>query len=176
MKLHLRADCITIHIAENSSHYLHVSHVLSHVLGKSFWVNETLINFGTPHNSEQRQAFLASLYYTCAFKSKTHNASFLEKLLLASQKPIRLVKKRLQQHFHDASLMHYSNPYHLLNADETESLASIRKKYLALAKMFHPDKITSDDEAVIKGSTERFHQIHEAYEKIKAAKTKKFAA
>jgi len=175
MKLHLRADCITIHIAENSSHYLHVSHVLTHILGQSFWVNETLINFVTPRNNEKRQAFLASLYYTCAFKSKTHNASFLKKLLLASQKPIRLVKKSLKQHFYDPS-MHHSNPYHLLNAHEAESLASIRQKYLALAKIFHPDKIVSDDKTVVKDSTKKFQQIHEAYERIKVEKTKKLAA
>ena len=175
MKLHIRADCITIHIAETSSHYLHVRHVLTHILGQSFWVNETLINFVTPYNSKIRQAFLTSLYYTCAFKSKTHNASFLKKLLLASQKPIRLIKQSRKEHFNDASI-HHSNPYHLLNAHEAESLTSIRKKYLTLAKMFHPDKILSNDEAVVKNSTERFQQIHEAYEKIKVEKTKKLAA
>jgi hypothetical protein len=172
MKLRLRADCITIHIAENSSHYLHVSHVLTHILGRSFWVNETLINFVTPHTSEKRQAFLASLYYSCAFISKTHNASFLEKLLLASQKPIRLVKKRLIRPFKEIPI----DPYSLLNAKKTESLASIRKKYLTLAKMFHPDTITHEDATTVKASTTKFQQIHEAYESIKAEKTKKIAA
>jgi len=175
MKLRVSADSITIHIEENSSHYLHVSHVLTHILGQSFWVNETLINFVTPHNSQKRHAFLASLYYLCASIAKTHNASFLEKLLLASQKPIRLVKKKLKQHFRD-TLIYQSNPYHLLHSNEKDSLAAIRHNYLALAKMFHPDKIRSDDETILKGSTAKFQQIQEAYVKIKAERTKKIAA
>jgi hypothetical protein len=172
MKLHLRADCITIHVAENSSHYLHVSHVLTHILGRSFWVNETLINFVTPHNCEKRQAFLTALYYSCAHRSKTHDASFLERLLLASQKPIRLVKKRLIRPFKEVPI----DPYGLLNAKKTESLASIRKKYLTLAKLFHPDAVAQEDETSVKASTTKFQLIHEAYESIKAEKTKKIAA
>jgi hypothetical protein len=172
MKLHLKSDSITIHAAENSSHYLHVSHILTHILGRSFWVNDTLINFVTPQNSEQRQAFLTSLYYACALSSKTHNASFLEKLLHASQKPIRLVKKRLIRPFKELPI----DPYGLLNAKKTESLASIRKKYLTLAKLFHPDTIAQEDETSVKASTTKFQQIHEAYESIKAEKTKKIAA
>lgn len=176
MQLHLRADSITIRIEANSSHYLHVSHILTHVLGRSLWVNETLINFVTPHTSEKRQAFLTSLYYRCASLSKTHNASFLEKLLLASQKPIRLVKKRLKHSFCETSSLYDPTPYRLLNAHEKESMASIRRKYLALAKMFHPDTLIQEDNTLIETSTAKFQQIREAYEQIKAEKMKKNAA
>lgn len=175
MQLHLRADSITIRIEANSSHYLHVSHVLTHILGRSFWVNETLINFGTPNSSKKREAFLTSLYYRCASLSKTHNASFLEKLLLASQKPIRLVKKRLKHSFCEASSRDLT-PYHLLEAHETESMASIRRKYLALAKKFHPDTLDQEDHSLVQASTAKFQQIREAYAYIKAEKMKKIAA
>lgn len=175
MKLHLTSDSITIHVAENSSHYLHVSRVLTHSIGRSFWVNETLINFETPHERQKRRAFLSSLYYTCAFASKSHNASFLEKLLLASTKPIKLVKKKCQQHsFHTP--MALNDPYTLLHADETESLESIRQKYLSLAKAFHPDSIASDDVSIVKNFTEKFQKIQEAYATIKAEKMRKLAA
>ena len=42
--------------------------------------------------------------------------------------------------------------------------------------IFHPDKIRSDDETILKGSTAKFQQIQEAYVKIKAERTKKIAA
>lgn len=175
MKLHLTSDCITIYAAENSSHYLHVSHVLAHLIGRSFWVNETLVNFDIPEHHQKRKAFLNSLYHTCAFTSKTHNASFLQKLLLASQKPIKLVKKKLKQHLHHIPTTGH-NPYRLLNAHEAESFESIRQKYLTLAKTFHPDSIVSKDESVLKNSTVKFQQIQEAYAIIKAEKQRNYAA
>ncbi|WP_263833914.1 J domain-containing protein [Sulfurospirillum oryzae] len=175
MKLHLSPDCITIYVAETSSHYLHVSHVLTHLVGRSFWVNETLINFDTPEHNQRRKAFLNSLYNTCAFASKTHNASFLQKLLLSSQKPIKLVKKKFKQRLHHIPTTHH-DPYRLLNAHKTESLESIRQKYLILAKMFHPDSIVSKDESSLKNSTTKFQQIQEAYALIKAEKMRQIAA
>jgi len=175
MKLHLTSDCITIHVAENSSHYVHARHVLTHVVGRSFWVNDTLINFDIPEHNQKRKAFLNSLYYTCAVTSKTHNASFLQKLLLASQKPIKLVKKKLKQPIHHTSIRN-NDPYSLLNAHETENLESIRQKYLSLAKEFHPDSIASVDARILKNATVKFQQIQEAYAIIKAEKQKKYAA
>jgi len=175
MKLHLTSDCITIYAAENSSHYVHVSHMLAHVVGRSFWVNDILINFDIIEHNQKRKAFLHSLYHTCAFISKTHNAAFLQKLLLSSQKPIKLVKKKLKQHSYRMASAKM-NPYHVLNAHETESLESIRKKYLSLAKAFHPDSIVSEEESTLKNSTAKFQQIQEAYAIIKAEKQKRFAA
>ena len=175
MKLHLTPDCITIYVAENSSHYTHVKHVLTHLVGRSFWVNEMLINFNLPEYTQTRKAFLKSLYHTCAFTSKTHNVAFLQKLLLASQKPNKLVKKKLKQPIQHIPTIG-SNPYRLLNAHETESLESIRQKYLTLAKTFHPDSIVSKDETTLKNSTTKFQQIQEAYAIIKAEKQKNYAA
>jgi len=175
MKLHLTSDLITIHVAENSSHYLHICRVLTHSLGRSFWVNETLINFEISHEDKKRKAFLTSLYYTCAFASKTHNSAFLEKLLLASNKPIKLVKKKRQQ-CSTQKLMASNDPYSVLNADETESMESIRRKYLSLAKAYHPDSIASKDASSVKNCTAKFQKIQEAYTAIKIEKMKKCAA
>lgn len=175
MKLHLTSDSITIHVAENSSHYLHICRVLTHALGRSFWVNETLINFEISHEWQRRKAFLTSLYYSCAFASKTHNAAFLEKLLLASNKPIKLVKKK-RQHHPTQMRMSSNDPYSVLNADETESLESIRRKYLSLAKAYHPDSIASKDASSVKNFTAKFQKIQEAYTAIKLEKAKKHAA
>lgn len=176
MKLHLTSDSITIHVAENSSHYLHVYRVLTRSLGRPFWVNDMLINFEISHEHQKRQTFLTSLYYSCAFASKSHNASFLEKLLLASTKPIKLVKKKRQQRSFHTPMALTTNPYTLLNADETESLKSIRQKYLSLAKAFHPDSVASDDVRIVKNFTEKFQKIQEAYATIKAEKMRKLAA
>ena len=175
MRLHLSSDCITVNIPEHSSHFLHVSQTLSQKFTKSFWVNETLINFEISHEDKRRKAFLTSLYYTCAFASKTHNAAFLEKLLLASNRPIKLVKKKRQQ-CSTQKLMASNDPYSLLNADETESMESIRRKYLSLAKAYHPDSIASKDASSVKNCTAKFQKIQEAYTAIKIEKMKKCAA
>jgi len=176
MQLRLTADCICIHISEASSHYLHVKHVLNSTLGRSYWVNETLINFAIRNeNLHQRRSFLISLYQLCTIASKTHNASFLQKLLLASEKPIKLVTKKVLYHSKQTYHKPY-NPYYLLNAHEQESLESIRRKYLRLAKTYHPDTIECKNETKLKDFTVKFQQIQEAYATIKAEKSKQFAA
>lgn len=168
MRLHLSTDCITVNIPEYSSDFLHVSQTLSKKFTKSFWINETLINFSTPKEMQKRKEFLTSLYYTCAFSSQTHNVSFLQKLIAMHDKPIKVVKKGTQK----ITLRHTNTlekHYTILEASQTENLQSIRKKYLRLAKIYHPDHQDTS-------STEKFQQIQEAYEIIKAQKNKKIAA
>jgi len=168
MRLHLSTDCITVNIPEHSSHFLHVSQTLSKKFTKSFWVNETLINFSTPKEIQKRKEFLTSLYYTCAFSSQTHNVSFLQKLIAMHDKPIKVVKKETQKIIL-RPMSKLEKYYTILEATHTESLQAIRKKYLRLAKIYHPDhKDTS--------STQKFQQIQEAYETIKAQKNRKIAA
>lgn len=162
MRLRISADCITVNIAEDSSHFLHVSDILTNEFTKSFWINETLINLSSPKEREKRKEFLTSLYYTCAFASKTQNFDFLQKLIALHDKPIKVVQKRGKEE----SVNSY---YRLLEANKEESLQSIRKKYLKLAKAHHPDHNTN-------ASSEKFQKIQEAYETIKAIKNKKVAA
>lgn len=175
MKLHLTPESISIHIAENSSHYLHVKETLAHSLGRAFWVNDILVNFCTQQEVEKRKAFLTSLYYTCAFSSQSHNAYFLKKLILMAEKPIKLLKKRAKP-LHSRKHASLLNPYRILNAQEEESFESIRRKYLDLAKKFHPDRLETSDEIGRKKSTATFQQIQEAYAHIKAEKMGKMVA
>lgn len=175
MKLHLSDSCITINIPEHSSYFLHVSTVLSHHFTKSFWFNNTLINFPTKTEMQQRKKFLTSLYYTCAFNSKTHNLKFLQRLIALHDKPIKVVLKKgtpaLNQRAHCID-----DPYKMLEVAQTQSLAIIRKQYLYLAKKYHPDLALSKMGINVEAYTAKFQKIQEAYQTIKAEKSKKIAA
>lgn len=74
-----------------------------------------------------------------------HIMLFLQKLILKAEKPIRLIKKRSQT-YSSNTIHSKENHYTLLGAHEHESLAIIRKKYLRLAKLFHPDQHISHSE------------------------------
>ncbi|MDD3344131.1 MAG: DnaJ domain-containing protein [Sulfurospirillaceae bacterium] len=171
MKLHLSAHCITVDISEHSSHFLHVSQTLSKNFSKSFWINETLINFPNHKELKKRKEFLTSLYYTCAFHSQTENLDFLHRLIALHDKPIKLIRKKSKP---TASKPLYLSPlaqcYTLLGASLGESLESIRKKYLRLAKQYHPDSHSLCKNILM------FQKIQEAYETIKLEITKKYAA
>lgn len=175
MRLRLSADCITVDLSENSSHFLHVSDTLSKKFSKSFWVNETLINLPTQKEIKKRKEFLTSLYYTCAFASQTQNLAFLQKLIALHDKPIKVIQKEAK--FPLLPKCHTTNEhYKILEANEGESLQSIRKKYLRLAKTYHPDHNRQKSETNTPSYTEKFQKIQEAYATIKSQKSKKKAA
>lgn len=171
MKLHLSEHCITINMSEHSSHFLHVSQTLAKDFSKSFWVNETFINLANKKELKKRKEFLISLYYTCAFASQSENLAFLQRLIALHDKPIKLIQKKSKI---PASRPLYISPlakcYSVLNASLGESLQTIRKKYLSLAKQYHPDSSGACKNILM------FQKIQEAYETIKAHKTKKIAA
>lgn len=168
MRLHITPDCITVNVHEDSSHFNHVSDRLSKDFSKTFWINEMLINLPNPKESKKRKEFLTSLYYTCAHSSQTHNLAFLQKLIALHDKPIKVVRKSTK-----TTAKSLKNPldayYKMLNAHHEESLQSIRQKYLCLAKAYHPDLNTQ-------ASTEKFQKIQEAYEQVRAQKSRKTAA
>jgi len=168
MRLHITRDCITVNIHEDSSHFLHVSDKLSKEFSKTFWINETLINLASPKELQKRKEFLTSLYYTCAQSSQTHNLAFLKKLIALHDKPIKVVSKRAK-HLTKTVKNPLENYYKMLNANQEESLQSIRKKYLCLAKAYHPDLNTNTP-------PEKFQKIQEAYERVRAQKSRKTAA
>lgn len=168
MKLHLTQRCITIYVSEHSPFFLHVKSVLSKKFSKSFWLNDILINFPTHQELEQRKQFLVSVYYTCAVHSKTHNQQFLQKLIALHDKPIKVIPQKERK----ASV----DPYRTLEVAQTQSLSTIRKRYLYLAKKYHPDHITPQEATKIEDYTARFQKIQEAYQTIKAEKSKKIAA
>lgn len=168
MQLHISAECITVKIHECSSHYTQVSDTLSQNFTKTFWVNETLINLASRKEMQKRKEFLTSLYYTCAQASQTHNMAFLQKLITLHDKPIKVVRKGARN-----VIKAVKNPletyYKMLNANQEESLQSIRKKYLRLAKAYHPDLNAN-------ATPEKFQKIQEAYEHVRAQKSRKTAA
>jgi len=169
MRLHITPDCITVNVQESSSHFDHVSETLSKDFSKTFWINEMLINLPSPKELQKRKDFLTSLYYTCAHSSQTHNLAFLQKLIALHDKPIKVVRKNSKA----AAAPSRKNPlesyYKMLNAHQEESLHTIRKKYLCLAKAYHPDLNTNT-------TSEKFQKIQEAYEQVKAQKSRKTAA
>lgn len=175
MRLHIMPHCIIIRVAENSPFSLHVKTFLSENLSRSFWVNETLINLCSPFETKIRQAFLTKLYYTCAQISRTHDASFLKKLLLSSHKPIKLMYTK---HTTLKLIPNTQNEdaYRLLKAHPDESLHTIRKKYLQLAKQFHPDTKRDENPLISERNTKIFQNIQEAYSTIKAEKIKQNVA
>ena len=171
MRLFLSEHCITVNISEHSSHFLHVSQTLSKNFSKSFWVNKTLINLPTPKENAKRKEFLTSLYYTCAFQSQTENLEFLKRLIALHDKPIKVV---LNTKTTSSPKPYYLSPlaqcYALLDAKLEESLESVRKKYLRLAKRYHPDSSSTHKNILM------FQKIQEAYETIKLKKNGKRAA
>ena len=170
MRLFLSEHCITVDISEHSSHFLHVSQTLSKKFSKSFWVNKTLINLPTPKENAKRKEFLTSLYYTCAFQSQTENLEFLKRLIALHDKPIKVVLNTKTTPSKPYYLSPLAQCYALLNATLEESLQSIRKKYLRLAKRYHPDSTSACK------NIQMFQKIQEAYETIKHEKNRKYAA
>lgn len=170
MRLLLSQHYITVDISEQSSHFLHVSQTLSQNFSKSFWVNETLINLPNPKEKAKRKEFLTSLYYTCAMQSQTQNLEFLKRLIALHDKPIKVVKKTKDTSTKPLYLSPLAKAYALLEATQEEDLEIIRKKYLRLAKQYHPDSQSSSQNILM------FHKIKDAYEMIKHEKHKKYAA
>ena len=168
MKLHLTQRCITIYISEHSPFLLHVKSVLSKKFSKSFCFKDTLINFATPTELQKRKNFLVFVYYACASHSKTHNLQFLQRLIALHDKPIKVIPQKERT----ASV----DPYRTLEVAQTQSLSTIRKRYLYLAKKYHPDHLMSQEATKIEDYTEKFQKIQEAYQAIKAQKSKKIAA
>ncbi len=177
MQLRLTPHCICIYLSKTSSHYEAVVHTLNQTFGQPFWIKETLINIALHHELERRKAFLISLYRHCALASKTHNALFLQKLIAFCAKPIKLIITH--ETTTDTSLEHIetrTDPYRLLRVNKYESFHSIRRKYLRLAKAYHPDTLQTNDDALRQTTTLKFRQIQEAYEVIKAEKKRQTAA
>lgn len=177
MKLHLTQSCITIYVSEHSPFFLHVNTILAKKFSKSFWFKDILVNFSTHEELQQRKQFLVSLYYTCAAYSKTHNPHFLQRLIASIDKPIKIIPQKERT----TSLKSYPSvesvdPYQTLEVAQTQSLSDIRKRYLHLAKKYHPDHIAPQESTKIEDYTERFQKIQEAYQAIKAQKSKKIAA
>ena len=64
------------------------------------------------------------------------------------------------------------NAYAILGATPDEEMESIKKKYRALVKEYHPDILMGQgkDQSIIDAATAKLQEINEAYEMIKKEK------
>jgi DnaJ-domain-containing protein 1 len=107
---------------------------------------------------DKKEELLKNIYYICAKKVNYHNPQFLKKLIKSSHKHIELHVDRqepLKQH------------YKLLKSDEKDPLHVIRKRYLKLAKTYHPDRVSYCNSSLVEEYTHRFQKIQRAYEILK---------
>ena len=58
------------------------------------------------------------------------------------------------------------NAYKILEIRPEASLNEIKQAYRKMAKKYHPDKIQSNDPAMIKGAEEKFREVRKAYESL----------
>ena len=56
--------------------------------------------------------------------------------------------------------------YKILEISSSASDDEVKKAYRTMAKKYHPDKLQSEDPALIKGAQEKFLKVQEAYEAI----------
>ena len=56
--------------------------------------------------------------------------------------------------------------YNILGISRNATDAEVKQAYRNMAKKYHPDKVITDDEAIKKGSEEKFKQVQQAYEQI----------
>ncbi|MDA7693935.1 TerB family tellurite resistance protein [Flavobacteriaceae bacterium] len=56
--------------------------------------------------------------------------------------------------------------YKILEIPTTASDMEVKKAYRQMAKKYHPDKLQSQDSALVKGAQEKFQEVQKAYESI----------
>jgi DnaJ like chaperone protein len=56
--------------------------------------------------------------------------------------------------------------YKILEITPNATDAEVKKAYRDMAKKYHPDKLQSQDSALIKGAQEKFQEVQKAYETI----------
>ncbi len=63
-----------------------------------------------------------------------------------------------------------------LNSKKTDSMESIRQKYLELIKIYHPDRVYGKDEETVKRYTIKFRRVQNAFEQVKKIKLTSYRA
>ncbi|MBT8237846.1 MAG: DnaJ domain-containing protein, partial [Croceitalea sp.] len=58
------------------------------------------------------------------------------------------------------------NAYKILEIARTATDDEVKKAYRTMAKKYHPDKVITENEAIIKGAEEKFKEVQKAYEVI----------
>jgi DnaJ-domain-containing protein 1 len=141
LRIRLKKSYIQIEV-KDSSKYLHS-------------ISKALLNVKCRDKKEQ---LLKNIYYLCAKNANYHNPQFFLKLIKSSYKNIVLHVNK------DDSLKQY---YTLLKSNEKDSLHVIRKRYLKLAKTYHPDRVVHKNSTLVDEYTRKFQHIQQAYEALK---------
>lgn len=148
MKIRLKEHTINIEVYKNSKYLNFISS------------NLPIIN----NNRKEKEKFLKNIYLICTKNAQYQNNVFFKNLIKSSKKHVELIiiddliedeKESLKQ------------SYFLLNSSQNDSLDKIRKKYIKLAKIYHPDRVATKDMYTINQHTIKFQQIQKAYENIK---------
>ena len=71
-----------------------------------------------------------------------------------------------------AILQDIRDSYKLLKCHKEDSANVVKKKYLKLAKKFHPDTVYGQAEDIIKDYTHKFQKIRDAYAVIQNSQSK----
>jgi len=58
------------------------------------------------------------------------------------------------------------NAYKILEIEPSATDDEVKKAYRKMAKKYHPDKLQSQDPAMVKGAQEKFQEVQRAYESI----------
>ena len=131
----------------------------------SYYLSLISSNLESVNNNQlKKEDFLRTVYYLCAKKARKQNLEFLNRLLDASQKEIKI---DIQKCLHVESPDSLKNHYSLLNSSEKDSLQIIRKRYLELAKTYHPDRVVHKNKNLVAQYTAKFQKIQQAYEILK---------
>jgi len=141
LRIRLKKSSVQIEIKDNSRY-------LDSIL-------KALLNAKCKDTKEQ---LLKKIYYICAKDVNYHNPQFFLKLIKSSYKSIVLHVDK------DESLKQH---YTLLKSDEKDSLHVIRKRYLKLAKTYHPDRVIATNSNLVEEYTHKFQKIQRAYEVVK---------
>jgi DnaJ-class molecular chaperone len=134
------------------------SSVVIEILESSSYIDSVTSAFLNAKCRDKKEELLKNIYYICAKNVNYHNPQFFKKLIKSSHKHIELRVDRqepLKQH------------YKLLKSNEKDSLHVIRKRYLKLAKTYHPDRVSYSDSSLVEEYTNRFQEIQRAYEVLK---------
>jgi hypothetical protein len=153
MRIKLYHSHILLEVCETSKH-------LDYILDRLSLLDQT---------HQKRLAFLHAFYYMCVHEVRYQNPIFYAKLAHNTHKKIYF--KKLPKNGYQKDKTHtFLDYYSILGAGKNDSLQAIRKKYISLAKRYHPDKIAPHNKHAIKHYTKKFQQIQEAYHHIKSQK------
>ncbi|MHC3995214.1 TerB family tellurite resistance protein [Thiomicrolovo sp. ZZH C-3] len=134
--------------------------------------------YATVHHPQQRLgmfSFLVNLAFVDGELSRNEEnllikiAAFLQ---IAPEQVEAIMARFAQIYKAGPTRTSLQEAYTLLGAEEGEAMESIKKKYRALVKQYHPDlmKAKGADEAYMAEATQKMQQINAAYEMIKASR------